>query len=161
MTADASGDFDVRPTSALRRLVVPAVALVAGVAIGFAGRSSLGLPSDVVVDGHPSTLHVYRFEPAGALPQPGQGEVVIFDQASISYVVAELNRLPAFPKAGRRCNDSGSFFQLTFDYDNGDAEVNVRPAPCGMVTKHAGQRVVADALDSPLYRELAALLNSR
>ena len=161
MSADLPEDLDDRRTSGLTRLLLPALALAVGAVIGFAGRSWLALPSDVVVDGHPSTLHVFRFDPAGALPEPGRGEAVIFKQATISKVVAELNHLPAFPKSGRPCDKGGSYLALGFSYDNGDTEgVNVYPAPCGMVTKHGDETVVADALGSNLYQDLTGLLAS-
>jgi hypothetical protein len=114
-----------------------------------------------VVDGHPSTLHVYRWDPGGTLPLPGRGEAVIFRQATISQLVAELNRLPAFPRSGRSCDRSGWYFALSFSYDSGDTEtVNVRPAPCGMVTKHGDEIVAADAVGSNLYQDLAGMLTS-
>ena len=72
---------------------------------------------------------------------------MIFRQETISKVVAELNHLPPFPKSGRTCDMNGSYLALTFSYDNGDAEtVHVRPAPCGMVTGHGDEIVIADAL---------------
>ena len=161
VSSEVSEDLDDRPTSGLRRLLLPALALAVGAVIGFAGRSWLALPSDVVVDGHPSTLHVYRWDSARALPEPGRGEAVIFKQPTISKVVAELNRLPAFPKSGRPCDKGGSYLALSFSYDNGDTEtLNVRPAPCGMVTKHGDETVVADALGSNLYQDLTGLLTS-
>jgi hypothetical protein len=107
LSSGFAGDLDDRPRSRLRRLLLPALALTVGAVIGFAGRSWLALPSDVVVDGHPSTLHVYRWDPVGPQPELGRGEAVIFKQATISMVVAELNRLPAFPKSGRSCDKSG------------------------------------------------------
>jgi hypothetical protein len=159
MTADLSEELDDRPTSRLLRLVIPLLALAIGAAIGFAGRSQLAPSREVVVDGRPSTLHVYRFDPAGALPQPGRGEAVIFTPATISKVAADLNALPAFPKAGRSCDKGGPFVALTFSYDNGDSEtVNVRPAPCGMVSKHGDEQVVGDALSSTLFQDLTPLL---
>jgi hypothetical protein len=161
VSTDFGEEFD-QSRSRLRRLLIPAVALALGAVIGFAGRSWLTVPSDVVVDGHPSTLHVYRWDPGGTLPQPGRGEAVIFKQATISQVVAELNRLPAFPKSGRSCDKDGPYVALSFSYDNGDTEsVSVYPAPCGMVTKHGAERVVADALGSTLYHDLEGLLTSR
>jgi hypothetical protein len=161
VSGDFTEDVDPGPPSRLRRLLLPALALTVGAVIGFAGRSGLAFPSEVVVDGHPSTLHVYRWDPGGALPQPGRGEAVIFRQATISQVAAELNRLPAFPKSGRSCDRSGSYFALSFSYDNGDTEtVNVRPAPCGMVTKHGDEIVAADAVGSNLYQDLVGMLTS-
>ena len=161
MSTDFGEEFD-ESRSRLRRLLIPAVALALGAVIGFAGRSWLTVPSDVVVDGHPSTLHVYRWDPGGALPEPGRGEAVIFKQATIAQVVAELNGLPAFPKNGRSCDRSGPYVALSFSYDNGDTEsVSVYPAPCGLVTKHGAERVVADALGSTLYQDLEGLLTSR
>jgi hypothetical protein len=160
MSGDVSEDLKGGPSGA-RRLLVPAVALAVGVVIGLAGRSWLAHPSDVVVDGHPSTLHVYRVDPAGALPQPGRGEVVIFKPTTIARVVSELNNLPAFPRSGRPCDKSGMYFAVSFSYDNGDSEtVNVRPAPCGMVSKHGNDEVIGDALGSTLYQDLAGLLTS-
>ena len=83
------------------------------------------------------------------------------NQAAISKVAAELNGLPAFPKSGRSCEKGGLYLALTFSYDNRDSEtVNVRQAPCGMVTKYGDEKVVADALGSTLYKDLAALLPS-
>ncbi len=161
MSTDFGEEFD-ESRSRLRRLLIPAVALALGAVIGFAGRSWLTVPSDVVVDGHPSTLHVYRWDPGGTLPEPGRGEAVIFKQATIAQVVAELNGLPAFPKNGRSCDRSGPYVALSFSYDNGDTEsVSVYPAPCGLVTKHGAERVVADALGSTLYQDLEGLLTSR
>ncbi|MDQ6879785.1 MAG: hypothetical protein M3082_19225 [Candidatus Dormibacteraeota bacterium] len=158
MTADISEELDARPTGGLRRVVLPLLALVIGAVIGFGGRSWLASPSDVVVDGHPSTLHVYRFDPTTKASPVG---AVIFNQATISKVAAELNGLPAFPKSGRSCDKDGLYVALTFSYDNGDsATVNVRSAPCGMVTKYGDEKVVADALGSSLYEDLAALLPS-
>ena len=157
MSRDFSEDLHAG-SSGPRRLLVPAVALAVGVVIGLAGRSWLALPSDVMVDGHPSTLHVYRVDPAGALPEPGRGEAVIFKQTTIARVVSELNNLPAFPGSGRRCDKSGMYFEVSLSYDNGDSEtVNVRPAPCGMVSKHGEDQGIADALGSTLYQDLAGL----
>ena len=161
MTADSREEPGGEPPSRLSRLLLPVVALAVGGLIGFAGRSWLNPPGTVVVDGRPSTLHIFRWDPGGPLPQPGQGEAVIFRQATISKVVAELNHLPAFPKSGRSCDVGGSYLALSFSYDNGDSEgVNVRPAPCGMVSKHGDEIVVADALGSNLYQDLAGLLAS-
>jgi hypothetical protein len=142
-------------------MVLPLLALVIGAVIGFAGRSLLASPSNVVVDGHPSTLHIFRVDPGGTLPQPGQGEAVIFNQTTIARVVTELNSLPAFPKGGRPCDKGGVYLAISFSYDNGDTEtVNVRPAPCGTVTKHGDETALADALGSTLSEDLAALLAS-
>lgn len=47
-------------------LVLPA--LVLGAIVGFLLGSSR-TPNDVLVPGRPTTLHLYRFEPAGALPR--------------------------------------------------------------------------------------------
>ena len=117
------------------RLLVPVLALAIGAVLGFAARSWVAVPSPVVVDGHPTTLHVYRVDPVGALSQPGHGEAVIFKQATISHLVNELNGLPAFAPRGRPCDKSAVFVTLSFSYDNGDTEsVNVHPAPCGLVT---------------------------
>lgn len=159
MTADSKEELDGERPSRLSRLLLPIVALAVGGLIGFAGRSWLNPSSPVVVDERPSTLHVYRWDPSGPLPQPGQGEAVIFKQETISKVVAELNHLPAFPKNGRSCDMGGSYLALSFDYNNGDSEsVNVRPAPCGMVSKHGDEMAVADALGSNLYQDLTGLL---
>ncbi len=161
MTAEFKEELGGEPPSRLGRLLLPVAALAIGAVIGFAARSWLASPSVVVIDGKPSTLHVFRFDPAGALPEPGRGEAVIFKQATISKVVAELNHLPAFPRSGRPCDRGGQYLALTFSYDNGDAQtVNVRPAPCGMVSKHGDERVVADALGSNLYQDLTGLLTS-
>lgn len=158
MTADSSEELDARPAAGLRRVVLPLLFLVIGAVIGFGGRSWLAFPSDVIVDGHPSTLHIYRFDPTAKV---SPGGAVIFNRATISKVAAELNGLPAFPKSGRSCDKGGLYVALTFSYDNGDSEtVNVRQAPCGMVTKHGDEKVVADALGSTLYEDLAALLPS-
>ena len=159
MSSDFSEDSDTGPPLRLRRWLVPALALVIGAAIGVAARSWLAPPTFVVVDGKPSILHVYRWEPEGPLPQPGRGEVVIFKQETISKVAAELNHLPAFPKSGRSCHMNGSYLALSFSYDNGDDEtVHVRPAPCGMVSKLGDEIVIADALGSNLYQDLIGLL---
>lgn len=54
---------------------------------------------------------------------------------------------------------NGSYLVLSFSYDNGDDEtVLVRPAPCGMVSKHGDEIVIADALGSNLYQDLIGLL---
>jgi hypothetical protein len=158
MTADTSEELDARPAAGLRRVAPPFLVLVIGAVIGFSGRSWLASPSDVVVDGHPSTLGVYRFDPTTNV---SPAEAVIFNQGTISKVAAELNGLPAFPKSGRSCDKDSVYVALTFSYDNGDSEtVNVRSAPCGMVTKYGDEKVVADALGSRLYGDLAALLPS-
>jgi hypothetical protein len=159
MTLDSTEELGAEPPSRLSRLVLLVVALAVGGLIGFAGRSWLNPPNPVVVDGRPSTLHIYRWDPDGLLPQPGQGAAVIFKQETISRVVAELNHLPAFPKNGRSCDMGGSYLGLSFSYNNGDSEsVSVRPAPCGMVSKHGDEIVVADALGSNLYQDLTGLL---
>jgi hypothetical protein len=161
MTADSREELGAEPPSRLGRLVLLVVALAVGALIGFEGRSWLAPPSPVVVDGRPSTLHIYRWDPGGPLRLPGQGAAVIFKQETISKVVAELNHLPAFPKTGRSCDPGGSYLGLRFSYDSGDSEnVNVRPAPCGMVSIHGDETVVADALGSNLYQDLIGLLTS-
>jgi len=150
------------------RLAEPAalVLLLAGLAlagiIGFLIGSSR-VPSAVLVPGRPTTLHVYRFDPAGSLPQPGNGERVIFDQSAIASVATELNRLPPFPRFGRHCDVSLPTYQLSFDYNNGDQlTVEVRPSPCGMVTGLGGDDTTrGDALNSPLFDQLATFLKPR
>ena len=130
--------------------------------VGFLIGSSRTPPA-VLVPGHPTTLHVYRFDSVGALPEPGNGERVIFDQSTITRVAAELNRLPPFPKFGRHCDVVLPRYPLTFDYNNGDQlTVEVRPSPCGMVTvlgEYAPR--AADALDSPLFDEITTFLKPR
>src|ERR1700675_4476942 len=98
MTADISEELDARPTGGLRRVALPLLALVIGAVIGFGGRSWLASPSDVIVDGPPSPLHVYRFDPTTKASPAG---TVIFNKDTISRVAAELNSLPVFPKSGR------------------------------------------------------------
>ena len=137
-------------------LVLPA--LVLGAIVGFLLGSSR-TPNDVLVAGRPTTLHLYRFEPAGALPQPGNGETVIFDQGAISRIAAEVNRLPTFPRIGRQCEATLSTYLLSFDYSNGDKlTVNVRPSPCGMVTVLGDDTPRADAVDSALLTDVATQL---
>jgi hypothetical protein len=135
------------------------LAVAIGALLGFAARSWIANPSPVVVDGHPTTLHVYRVDPVGALPQPGHGETVIFKQSTISHLVIELNHLPALAARGRACDKRPVFITLSFSYDNGDTEtVNVHPAPCGLVTIHGNETVAADALGSNLYQDVIDLL---
>ena len=137
-------------------LVLPA--LVLGAIVGFLLGSSR-TPNDVLVPGRPTTLHLYRFEPAGALPQPGNGETVIFDPGAISRIAAEVNRLPTFPRIGRQCEATLSTYLLSFDYSNGDKlTVNVRPSPCGMVTVLGDDTPRADAVDSALLTDVATQL---
>jgi len=113
----------------------------------------------VLVPGGPTTLHLYRFEPAGALPQPGNGETVIFDQGAISRIAAEVNRLPSFPKIGRQCAATLSTYLLSFDYSNGDKlTVDVRPSPCGMVTVRGEDTPRADAVNSALLDDVITQL---
>jgi hypothetical protein len=157
--ADFTLDGDAEPPLRLRRLLVPVLALAIGTLLGFAARSWVAIPSPVVVDGHPTTLHIYRVDPVGALSQPGHGEAVIFKQATIARLVTELNRLPASAARGRACDKGAVFVTLSFSYDNGDTEtVNVHPAPCGLVTIHGDETVVADALGSNLYQDVIDLL---
>ena len=120
MSADFTLDGEAEPPSRLRRLVVPVLALAVGALLGFAVRSWVAIPSTVVVDGHPSTLHVYRVDPVGALSQPGHGEAVIFKQATISRLVTELNNLPTYATRGRPCDKSAVYVTLSFSYDNGE-----------------------------------------
>jgi hypothetical protein len=161
MSEQFTQDLDGGSSSHLRRLLLPALVLALGAVLGFAGRSWLAFPSALVVDGHPTTLHVYQVDPAGALPQPGHGEAVIFKQATIARVVTELNHLPVFPGSRRPCDKSGPFVALSFSYDNGDTlTVDVRPAPCGLVTKYGDETTVADALGSSLYQDISDLLTS-
>ena len=137
-------------------LVLPA--LVLGAIVGFLLGSSR-TPNDVLVPGRPTTLHLYRFEPAGALPQPGNGETVIFDQGAISRIAAEVNRLPTFPRIGRQCEAALSTYLLSFDSSNGDKlTVNVRPSPCGMVTVLGDDTPRADAVDSALLTDVITQL---
>ena len=137
-------------------LVLPA--LVLGAIVGFLLGSSR-TPNDVLVPGRPTTLHLYRFEPAGALPQPGNGETVIFDQGAISRIAAEVNRLPSFPRIGRQCDPTLSTYLLSFDYSNGDKlTVDVRPSPCGMVTVLGDDAPRGDAVDSPLLDDVITQL---
>jgi len=133
-------------------LVLPA--LVLGGIVGFLLGSSR-TPNDVLVAGRPTTLHLYRFDAAGALPQPGNGETVIFDQSVISRIAAEVNRVPAFPKIGRHCDATLSTYLLSFDYSNGDkVTVDVRPSPCGMVTVLGEDTPRGDAIDSALLNDV-------
>ena len=140
-------------------LVLPA--LVLGAIVGFLLGSSR-TPNDVLVPGLPTTLHLYRFEPVGALPQPGNGETVIFDQGAISRIAAEVNRLPSFPRIGRKCDPTLSTYLLSFDYSNGDkVTVDVRPSPCGMVTVLGDDTPRGDATDSALLDDVTTQLKPR
>jgi hypothetical protein len=143
----------------LRERVVLAVsALVVGGIAGFLVGSSR-TPNDVLVPGRPTTLHLYRFDSAGALPNPGSGETVIFDQGAISRIAAELNRLPPFPKIGQPCDASLPTYYLSFDYSNGDhLTVEVRPSPCAMVTVRGEDIPRADAVNSALLNDVTTLL---
>ena len=137
-------------------LVLPA--LVLGGIVGFLLGSSR-TSNDVLVPGRPTTLHLYRFDPAGSLPKPGSGETVIFDQGAISGIAAEVNRLPSFPRIGRQCDATLSTFLLSFDYSNGDKlTVKVRPSPCGMVTVIGDDTPRADAVDSALLDDVMTQL---
>jgi hypothetical protein len=137
-------------------LVVAALTL--GGLIGFVVGSSRAT-SNVLVPGTPTTLHLYRFDPPGVLPKPGNGETVIFDQHAISRIAAEVNRLPSFPKIGQQCDARLSTYLISFDYSNGDKlTVEVRPAPCGMVTVRGEDTPRADALDSALLEDVTTLL---
>jgi hypothetical protein len=98
--------------------VIAAATLVLGGIGGFLLGSSR-TPNDVLVPGRPTTLHLYRFDPVGSLPKPGNGETVIFDQRAISRFAAEVNRLPSFPKIGRQCDPTLSTYLLSFDYSTG------------------------------------------
>ena len=80
---------------------------LAALVLGGIGAFLLGssrTPKDALVPGRPTTLHLYRFDPVGVLPKPGDGETVIFDQGAISRIAAEVNRLPSFPRIGRQCD---------------------------------------------------------
>jgi hypothetical protein len=137
-------------------LVVAALTL--GGLIGFVVGSSRAT-SNVLVPGTPTTLHLYRFDPPGVLPKPGNGETVIFDQHAISRIAAEVNRLPSFPKIGQQCDARLSTYLISFDYSNGDKlTVEVRPAPCGMVTVRGEDTPRADALNSALLEDVTTLL---
>jgi len=139
--------------------VVLAVATLAlGGMIGFLLGSSR-IPSDLVVPGRPTTLHLYRFDAAGVLPKPGNGETVIFDQQAISRIAAEVNRLPSFPKIGRQCDARLWTYLLSFDYSNGDKlTVEVRPSPCGLVTLRGEDTPRADGINSALLDDVMTLL---
>ena len=140
-------------------LVVAALTL--GGLIGFVVGSSRAT-SNVLVPGTPTTLHLYRLEPAGVLPKPGNGEVVIFDQHAISRIAAEVNRLPSFPKIGQQCDARLSTYLISFDYSNGDKlTVEVRPSPCGMVTLRGEGTPRADALNSALLDDVTRLLKAQ
>ena len=140
------------------RVVLAVATLALGGLIGFLLGSSRA-PSDVLVPGKPTTLHLYRFDPAGVLPKPGNGETVIFDQQSISRIAAEVNRLPSFPKIGQQCDARLSTYLISFDYSNGDKlTVEVRPSPCGMVTVRGEDTPKADALNSALLDDVTTLL---
>jgi hypothetical protein len=135
-----------------------AVALVLGGVIGFTVASARS-PSIVLVAGAPTTLHLYRFEPNGPLPELGHGEMVVFDRLVIARITSEVNRLPAFPRPGRDCPSIGSIYQLAFDYSNGDrTTIEIGPPPCGMVTVHGRETVSADAVGSPLLNDVIGLL---
>jgi len=139
-------------------LVLALATLTLGGMLGFFLASSR-IPSDVLVPGRPTTLHLYRFDPAGSLPKPGNGETVIFDQLVISRVASEVNRLPSFPTIGRPCDAGLSTYWLSFDYSNGDKiTVHVRPSPCGMVTLRGEVTPMADALNSALLNDVTTLL---
>jgi len=113
----------------------------------------------VLVPGRPTTLHLYRFDPAAGLPKPGNGEVVIFDQGAISRIATEVNRLPSFPRIGHPCDARLATYWLSFDYSNGDKlTVEVRPSPCGMVTIRGEDTPRADALDSALLNDVTTRL---
>jgi len=132
--------------------------LVVGGVIGFL-LGSTRAPSEVLVPGKPTTLHLYRFDPVGSLPKPGNGEVVIFDQHAISRIAAEVNRLPSFPRIGQQCDAGLSTYWLSFDYSNGDKlTVEVRPSPCGMVTVRGEDTPRADALNSALLDDVSTVL---
>ncbi len=142
-------------------LVLSVATLVLGAMIGFVIGSSR-VPSAQLVPGRPTTLHIYRFDPAGTLPKPGNGEKVIFDEQSISRIAAELNRLPRFPKVGQRCDANLSTYELSFDYSNGDKlTVDIRQSPCGMVTVRGEDTPRADALNSQLLNDVTTLLKPR
>jgi len=135
--------------------------LVVGGVIGFL-LGSTRAPSEVLVPGKPTTLHLYRFDPVGSLPKPGNGEVVIFDQHAISRIAAEVNRLPSFPRIGQQCDAGLATYWLSFDYSNGDKlTVEVRPSPCGMVTVRGEDTPRADALNSALLDDVTALLKPK
>jgi hypothetical protein len=139
-------------------VVLALATLVVGGVIGFLLGSSR-TPSDVLVPGRPTTLHLFRFDPAGVLPKPGNGETVIFDQHAISRIAAEVNRLRSFPKIGQQCDATLSTYLLSFDYSNGDKlTVEVRPSPCGMVTVRGEDTPRADARDSALLDDVTTLL---
>lgn len=139
-------------------LVLAVATLALGGMLGYFLASSR-IPADVLVPGRPSTLHLYRFDPTGGLPKPGNGETVIFDQAAISRIADEVNRLPSYPTIGRPCDAGLSTYWLSFDYSNGDKlTVEVRPSPCGMVTLRGEDTPRADALNSGLLDEVTTLL---
>ena len=139
-------------------MVLAVATLALGGMIGFLLGSSR-IPSDVLVPGGPTTLHLYRFDPAGVLPKPGNGETVIFDQHVISRIAVEVNRLAPFPRIGRQCDARLSTYLLSFDYSNGDKlTVEVRPSPCGMVTVRGEDAPRADALSSALLDDVTTLL---
>jgi hypothetical protein len=104
-------------------------------------------------------MHLYRFDPAGVLPKPGDGETVIFDQPAISRIAAEVNRLPSFPKIGRQCDARLWTYWLSFDYSNGDKlTVEVRRSPCGIVRVRGEDTPRADAVNSALLDDVTTLL---
>jgi hypothetical protein len=139
-------------------LVLAVATLGLGGMLGYFLGSSR-IPADVLVPGGPTTLHLYRFDPAGGLPKPGNGETVIFDQHAISRIADEVNRLPSFPTIGRPCDAGLSTYSLSFDYSNGDKlTVEVRPSPCGMVTLRGEDAPRADALNSALLNDVTTLL---
>ena len=140
------------------RVILAAATLALGGLIGFLVGSSR-IPSEVLVPGRPTTLHLYRFDPAGVLPVPGNGETVIFDEGAISRIAAEVNRLPSFPKIGRQCAATLSTYLLSFDYSNGDKlTVEVRPSPCGKVTVRGEDTPRADAVNSALVDDVTTQL---
>jgi len=141
------------------------VLALAALVLGGIGAFLLGssrTPNDALVPGRPTTLHLYRFDPAGVLPKPGNGETVIFDQGAISRIAAEVNRLPSFPRIGRQCDPTLSTYLLSFDYSNGDkVSVDVRLSPCGMVTVLGDDTPRGDATDSALLDDVTTLLKPR
>ena len=139
-------------------MVLAVATLALGGMIGFLLGSSR-IPSDVLVPGRPTTLHLYRFDAAGVLPKPGNGETVIFDEHVISRIAAEVNRLPSFPKIGQQCDARLSTYELSFDYSNGEKlTVEVRPSPCGMVRVRGEDPPRADAVNSALLDDVMTLL---
>jgi hypothetical protein len=148
----------VTPSDRTTGIVLAVAALALGGVIGFLIGSSR-VPSDVLVPGRPTTLHIFRVDPVGSLPTPGNGETVIFDQRSISRIAAELNRLPPFPTVGQHCDANLLTYELSFDYSNGDQlTVDVRQPPCGKVTIRGEDTSRADALNSQLLDDVTTLL---